>query len=188
MRLAEELGATSVKFNVLQPTARGKKLHENQKAVSVAELIKIGRYVERELASKTRLKLFFDYPQAFRSLNRIVGDDGCCACGIFGILGVLASGHCALCGIGEQVQELVFGEVGKGLLEELWRENVILKSLREGVPQRLEGVCGRCLMKQSCLGSCVAQNYYSSGSLWAPFWFCKEAEEAGLFPVSRLGR
>jgi radical SAM protein with 4Fe4S-binding SPASM domain len=104
-----------------------------------------------------------------------------------GILGVIASGHYALCGIGEQVPDLVFGEVGKDLLEEVWRENAILKALREGLPERLEGVCGRCLMKQRCLGSCVAQNYYSKGSLWAPYWFCEQAEEASLFPTSRLG-
>jgi hypothetical protein len=42
-------------------------------------------------------------------------------------------------------------------------------------------------MKTRCLGLCVAQNYYSKGSLWAPYWFCEQAEEAGLFPTSRLG-
>jgi len=34
---------------------------------------------------------------------------------------------------------------------------------------------------------CIAQNYYSKGSLWAPYWFCEQAEAAGLFPASRLG-
>jgi hypothetical protein len=33
---------------------------------------------------------------------------------------------------------------------------------------------------------CVAQNYYRSGDLFAPFRFCEHAEQAGLFPVSRL--
>ena len=83
--------------------------------------------------------------------------------------------------------ELVFGEVGKANLEEVWRENVILKALREGLPGRLEGICSRCLMKRRCLGSCIAQNFYSKGRLWAPYWFCEQAEEAGLFPPSRLG-
>jgi SynChlorMet cassette radical SAM/SPASM protein ScmF len=187
VRMAEELGAASVKFNVVQPTARGEKLHEALETLNIAELIELGRHVERELAPKSSLQIFFDYPQAFRALNRIASRDGCSACGIFGILGVIASGHYALCGIGEQVPDLVFGEVGKDLLEEVWRENPILKALRAGLPERLEGVCSRCLMKRRCLGSCVAQNYYSTGSLWAPFWFCKQAEEAGLFPASRLG-
>jgi SynChlorMet cassette radical SAM/SPASM protein ScmF len=172
-RMVDELGAASLKFNVVQPTARGEKLHADQETLNIAP--------------KTRLKLFFHYPHAFTALNRIASGDGCSACGIFGILGVIASGHYALCGIGEQVPELVFGEVGKDPLEEVWRENTILKALREGLPERLEGVCSRCLMKQRCKGSCVAQNYYRKGSLWASNWFCEQAEAAGLFPASRLG-
>ena len=102
-------------------------------------------------------------------------------------MGVIAGGHYALCGIGEQVPDLVFGEVGKDRLATVWREHAILKALREVLPERLEGICSRCLMKKRCMGSCVAQNYYSTGSLWAPNWFCEQAEEAGLFPASRLG-
>jgi SynChlorMet cassette radical SAM/SPASM protein ScmF len=186
VRMAEELGAASVKFNVVQPTARGEMLHDALETLNIAELIALGRHVELELAPKSGLRIYFDYPQAFRALNRIASGDGCGVCGIFGILGVIASGHYALCGIGEQVPDLVFGEVGRDRLEDVWREQPILKALREGLPERLDGVCSRCLMKRRCLGSCVAQNYYSSGSLWAPFWFCKQAEEAGLFPASRL--
>ena len=187
VRMAEELGAASVKFNVVQPTARGEELHKDRETLDIADLVALGRHVEQELAPRTTLKLFILYPQAFRALHRIASGDGCGVCGIFCILGVLASGHYALCGIGEQVPDLVFGEVGKDILEGVWRENAVLKALREGLPGRLEGICGRCLMKQRCLGSCVAQNYYSKGSLWAPNWFCEQAEEAGLFPASRLG-
>jgi SynChlorMet cassette radical SAM/SPASM protein ScmF len=187
VRMAEELSADSVKFNMVQPTARGEKLHENQETLTIADLIKLGRHVEEELAPKAKLKVIIDYPRAFRSLQGIARGDGCSACGIFGVLGVIAGGHYALCGIGEHVPDLVFGEVGRVLLEEVWRENAILKALREGLPERLEGVCGRCLMKRSCLGQCVAQNYYRRGSLLAPNWVCEQAEEAGLFPASRLG-
>jgi SynChlorMet cassette radical SAM/SPASM protein ScmF len=185
VRMVEELGAASLKFNVVQPTARGEKLHEAQETLNIADLIELGRHVEQELAPKAKLKIFFHYPQAFRALHSIASGDGCGNCGIFGILGVIASGHYALCGIGEQVPDLVFGAVGKDRLEVVWRENAILKALREGLPERLEGVCGSCLMKGRCLGSCIAQNYYSKGSLWAPYWFCEQAEETGLFPASR---
>jgi SynChlorMet cassette radical SAM/SPASM protein ScmF len=187
IQLAEEMGADSIKFNVIQPAARGEKLHQDQETLTVGELIELGRKVERQLAPVTRLKLFFDYPQAFRDLSRINNGNGCGVCGILGILGVMANGQYALCGIGEQVPDLVFGRIGKVPLAEIWGENSVLKSLREGLPGRLEGVCSRCLMRGRCLGSCVAQNYYHSGKLWNPFWFCQQAEEAGLFPASRLG-
>jgi SynChlorMet cassette radical SAM/SPASM protein ScmF len=187
VRMAEELGADSVKFNMVQPTARGKELHENQETLTITELIKLGRHVEEELAPKVKLKLIIDYPPAFRALQGIARENGCSVCGIFGVLGVIADGHYALCGIGEHVPELVFGEVGRDLLEKIWRENAILTALREGLPERLEGVCSRCLMKRICLGQCVAQNYYRKGRLFAPNWVCEQAEEAGLFPASRLG-
>lgn len=187
VRMAEDLGAATLKFNVVQPTARGEALHQAAETLSIGELIELGRYVENELEPTTKLQLFYHYPHAFKSLSRIAQGDGCSACGIFGILGVMASGHYALCGIGEQVPELVFGEVGQDRLEKIWLENTVLNALREGLPGRLEGVCGRCLMKSRCLGSCVAQNYYSKGNLWAPYWFCEQAEAAGLFPASRLG-
>ncbi|CAK0745077.1 SynChlorMet cassette radical SAM/SPASM protein ScmF [Gammaproteobacteria bacterium] len=187
LHMAEDLGAASVKFNIVQPTARGVKLHETQATMDIAELIELGRHVERDLAPKTKLGIFFDYPQAFRSLSYIASGDGCGVCGILGILGVIASGHYALCGIGEQVADMVFGEVGKDPLAEVWRKHPILQALQAGLPERLEGVCSRCLMKRRCLGACVAQNYYSTASLWAPFWLCKQADELGLFPASRLG-
>jgi SynChlorMet cassette radical SAM/SPASM protein ScmF len=188
VRMAEELGASSVKFNVVQPSGRGERFQEGTDGLEVAELIELGRQVEMELAPATGLKLFFDYPPAFRPLGRIARGDGCGVCGILGILGVIAGGHYALCGIGEQVPELVFGRVGADGLAEVWRKSEVLNELRAGLPGQLEGVCARCLMRRSCLGSCVAQNYYRSGRLWAPFWFCEEAERAGLFPASRLGR
>jgi SynChlorMet cassette radical SAM/SPASM protein ScmF len=187
VRMAEGLGAGSVKFNVVQPTGRGERFQEGTDGLGVAELVALGRWVERELAPATRLRLFFDYPLAFRALSRIASGDGCGVCGILGILGVIARGQYALCGIGEQVPGLAFGEVGVEPLGRVWGENEVLEELRDGLPGRLEGVCGECLMKYRCLGSCVAQNYYRSGRLWAPFWFCEEAEGAGLFPPSRLG-
>jgi SynChlorMet cassette radical SAM/SPASM protein ScmF len=185
--MAEELGASSVKFNIVQPTARGQRLHEKDEALSIAELIQLGRRVEMDLAPTTKMSLFFDYPLAFRPLSRLARGDGCDTCGILGILGVIPSGHYALCGIGEHVPELVFGRVGEDHLEAVWHEHQILKELREGMTSKLEGVCARCLMRHLCLGSCIAQNYYEAGSLWAPFWFCQQADAAGFFPESRLG-
>ena len=182
--LAESLGANSIKFNMVQPIARGVKLHASKDVPDIAELIEVGRHVEMQLAPQTPLRLLYSHPPAFQPLSRISRGGGG-ICGIFGIMGVLSTGRYALCGIGEQVSDLVFGTIGKDPLEKIWREHPVLNTLREGLPGRLEGICGRCLMRQRCLWSCVAQNYYSSGNLLAPFWFCRQADEAGLFPSSR---
>jgi SynChlorMet cassette radical SAM/SPASM protein ScmF len=184
--MAEEMGAGSVKFNLVQPTARGERVHQDPEKLTVRELIELGRYVEHELAPRTGMRVHYDFPQAFRSLSRIAGHNGSGLCGILGILGILADGTYALCGIGEQVPDLVFGRIGEDPLEKIWRENVVLNTLRQKLPEGLGGICSRCLMKGRCLGACVAQNYYSSGNLFDSFWFCRQAEEAGLFPASRL--
>ncbi len=161
-------------------------MKDGENGLGVAELIALGRRVEMELAPATDLRLFFDYPMAFRALSRIANGDGCGICGILGILGVIPSGQYALCGIGENVPELVFGVVGNDILKDIWESHPFLVDLRKGLPDRLEGVCARCLMKHRCLGSCMAQNYYSSGNFWAPFWFCERAQDTGMFPAARL--
>jgi SynChlorMet cassette radical SAM/SPASM protein ScmF len=184
IRLGEELGATSIKFNIIQPTARGEKLHEQDETLSISELIELGKKVEFILQPATKIYLHYDYPVTFQPLSRLSKRWG--ICGIKNILGVLANGKYALCGIGEQIPELIFGEAGKDSLATIWNEHPVLLKIREDIPLRLKGICSRCLLKSRCFGSCVAQNYYRNKDLTAPFWFCEMAEEAGLFPKSRL--
>ncbi len=102
-----------------------------------------------------------------------------------GILGVLATGHYALCGIGENVPELVFGQVGIDPLEQVWREHPLLSSLHAGLPGRLEGICSRCLMKGPLPGFLHRPELLPDRRSLGAFWFCEEAEKTGLFPASR---
>jgi SynChlorMet cassette radical SAM/SPASM protein ScmF len=188
VRLVESMGAGSVKFNIVQPTARGKKLHESDEALNIDELVDLGRWVEDTLSTKTNISIYHSHPMAFRPLGKMFGQngDGCSVCGVLGILGVLAEGSYALCGIGETVPDLVFGHGAIDSLEEVWNNTPLLLELREGLPNLIEGVCGDCLMKGLCLGSCIAQNYYRSESVWAPYWYCEEAHKRGLFPDTRI--
>jgi SynChlorMet cassette radical SAM/SPASM protein ScmF len=188
VRLAEGLGAGSVKFNIVQPTARGKKLYESGEALNIEELVELGRWVEDTLSTKTNMSIHHSHPMAFRPLGKMFGEngDGCSVCGVLGILGVLADGSYALCGIGETVPDLIFGHAATDRLEDIWNNNPLLLELREGLPERFEGICGDCLMKGLCLGSCIAQNYYRSKSIWAPYWYCEEARRRGLFPDTRM--
>jgi SynChlorMet cassette radical SAM/SPASM protein ScmF len=187
VRLAEELGAGSVKFNLVQPTARGEKMHEALESLAVDELVELGRWVENTLSKTTDIRLAYSHPMAFRPLGEMFGrkGDGCGVCGILGILGVLADGSYAMCGIGETVPDLVFGHAHRDSLQEVWNNTGIIDELRQGLPRKFEGICGDCLMQAKCLGSCIAQNYYRNKDLWAPFWYCEEARNKGLFPETR---
>jgi len=186
VRLAEDLGASSLKFNVLQPTERGLQMFERGETLGVEELLKAGSRVENELSRKTAMKLIFGHPMAFKRMSFLFDDNGGCGtCGIRGIIGVLADGSYALCGIGEHVRELVFGHSSTDRLEEVWKAAPLIRQIREGLPKKLEGACGDCMMKSWCMGKCIAQNYYSTKSLWAPYWYCEEAKKLGQFPQSR---
>ncbi len=134
VRLAESLGARSVKFNLMQPTARGEKMHRAGEALPTEELVRLGGWVEEHLSPLTPLKLIFHQPLAFRPLGRMFGEqgDGCARCGILGIIGVLANGSYALCGIGEVVPELIFGHVETTPLKDVWENHpFFLRSEKE---------------------------------------------------------
>lgn len=187
VRLAESLGASSVKFNILQPTERGEIMHDAGESLSVHELAELGEWVENTLATQTKLRLAYSHPMAFKPLSAMFGGNGGGGgrCRILNIIGVLSDGSYAMCGIGEAVPELVYGHAERDPLEEVWNHSPALLELREGLPDKLEGICGDCIMRKICLGSCVAQNYYRSRNLWAPFWYCEEASKTGAFPEGR---
>ncbi len=187
VKLAQELGAASVKFNLLQPTARGDQMHHSGETLDMEDLLKLGEWVENVLSREAPIRVQYHHPAAFRPLGRMFGDagDGCGACGILGILGVLADGSYALCGIGKTTPGLVFGHAGRDSLQDVWRNTSILREIREGLPLRLKGICGDCLLKELCKGACLAQNYYNSHDIWSPFWYCEAARAKGLFPRTR---
>jgi SynChlorMet cassette radical SAM/SPASM protein ScmF len=187
VRMAESIGASSVKFNVVQPTARGEKIHISGETVDIEELVRLGNWVENDLARRVKIPLYYSHPLAFRPLGYLFGEKGNCAvCAILSILGVLSDGRYALCGIGTTVPELIFGHAAEDSLSDVWQNAPVLQELREGLPRRFDGICGDCVMKGICLGGCIAQNYYRDRRLWAGYWFCEEAWAKGLFPESRI--
>ncbi len=187
IQLAESMGAGSVKFNIVQPTERGERMHRAGEILSIEELMELGELMENTLSKSTRLRLIYHHPHAFRPLGNMFGDgNDCGTCHILNILGVLPDGAYAMCGIGESIPELVYGDASTDSLEDVWNGSSVINELRDGIPERFEGICGDCLMKGICIGSCIAQNYYTSKSLWAPFWYCDEARKIGRFPDTRL--
>jgi SynChlorMet cassette radical SAM/SPASM protein ScmF len=186
IRLAENLGAGSVKFNLIQPTGRGEIMKEREQVLTIHQLVKTGKWVEDELQKRTSIDLFFSWPMGFYGIKRLYSMGSTGTCGIHTILGILPTGQLAMCGIGREIPELCYGKLGIDNLMDVWYNNLILNSLRKEIPEKLEGVCSNCIFKKQCLGSCIAENYHQSKHLQSAFWFCNEAREAGLFPSTRL--
>lgn len=185
--LAQELGAGAIRLSIPQQQ-NGAWIGDE---LRVEELIALGRRVERQMAFTTRIRLVFDQPPAFRGLHPQARIEGQGRCGVLNMLSVLPSGAYTLCGLSQPAAEggtpeLVFGQAGTDPLEQVWKQQPAILMLRSGMPEKLEGVCDRCAMKSACLGNCAVENYLRTGSFWSPHWFCEAAEQAGLFPASRL--
>jgi len=183
--LAEDLAAGSVELNILQPVLRGAALQNCGGMLSIAELLEINHKVNETWPEQFTVPINLDVPMAFRPLSKMINGQAGGACSILNILGVLPRGDYALCGVGQHISELAMGSVMETSLKEIWENHPVLGDLREGLPKRLQGVCAECLMRAACLGCCVAANYHLSKDLLAPYWFCEQAEQAGLFPGSR---
>jgi len=186
VHLAENLGAGSVKFNLVQPSGRGETMVKRNQVLDIQRLVALGKWIEKDLQRRVSIPLFYSWPIAFYSLRKLVEQDNCNGCGIFSILGILASGDLAMCGIGVEVKELIYGKIGIDRVADVWYNNPTLVSIRQDVPEKLEGVCENCFFRDKCLGNCVAENYHQARRLSAAYWFCQQAQEAGLFPVGRL--
>ena len=178
VRLAESLGAGSVKFNLIQPTGRGETLTKRGRVLDIEQLIELGRWVESDLQKRTNLSLHYSWPMAFHSLKRLARD-GRDSCGIFGILGLLASGHYAMCGIGVQIPELTYGRIGQDALAEVWCQNPMLANCARACRPDWKG-CVRSVYSRCSAWAVVWQRTITrSRQLTAAYWFCEQAEKEG---------
>jgi radical SAM protein with 4Fe4S-binding SPASM domain len=171
---------------LIQSSGRGEVLAKRGRTLDVQRLIELGKWVEGDLQKRTSISLHYSWPIAFFGLNHLLKNNTLEVCGIYNILGVLASGQLALCGIGVGVPELVYGQLGKDRVSEVWVNSPSLNKLRSDIKEHPDGICARCLLYHRCLGSCVAENYHLHKRIPAPFWFCQDAEAVGLFPQTRL--
>lgn len=182
--LAEKFGARSLKINVINEYDRSRKMAANGELLSVDEICNSFMDLE-SMKSSFPLKVIFDIPPVFKPIDSL-RDSRCMSCGVKNILGLLHDGRVSLCGIGEHMEQLNFGSVLNGELRHVWRENAFLNSLRRDIPQKLEGVCGRCMLRNYCLGKCVAHNFYEHGNIFGSDVFCQRAFDRGIFPQNRL--
>jgi SynChlorMet cassette radical SAM/SPASM protein ScmF len=182
---AARLGARSVKINPVNPIGRGGVLMDRGEVLSAEDLIALAEWVETELSARYDIETFFTIPSALKPITHLF-DGRNAQCHILNIIGILAGGDISICGIGKEEPRLVMGNIRTDDLARVWKESPVLKELREVVPRRMEGICGRCIMAGICLGSCRADAYVLSGSLAASHWMCAQAYEKGLFPQQRI--
>ncbi|MDD5698861.1 MAG: SynChlorMet cassette radical SAM/SPASM protein ScmF [Victivallaceae bacterium] len=182
VRLAESEKAGSVKFTFVTSSGRENDIAKDKnKTLTIEEIIETGKWIEKELIPSSEISIVYSHPMAFKTFKKAI-TKGSGSCGIFGVIGILGSGKYALCGIGQTILEMVFGDAGTDKLADIWNHNPLINEIREKLPRNLKGICADCIFRKKCLGSCIAMNYNHYRDLMAPNWFCQEAHSLGLFP------
>jgi SynChlorMet cassette radical SAM/SPASM protein ScmF len=186
IKLAVSLGAGSVKFNPVTPTGRGKTMVKDGKTLNYDEIINLVRYIRGELQDKYSIQLHISLPPALSTIREMLALKNTGGqCHVLSILGLLGSGEMALCGIGRNIPELCFGELGKDSLREVWISHPTLVKLRDDLNGDYPGICGDCIHSHRCQTECVAINYSLTGKLVAPYHLCEETAIRGKFPETR---
>jgi len=183
VKFAENLGCGSIKFNHVQQVGRGEHF-PNELVLGIVEIISLYNHIERVLKKENEIPIHFDIPIAFFSIKKLL-DDCLGRCTVRNILGLLAGGELSLCGMGVTKSELIYGQIKRDSLRDVWCNSPGLIQLRAQVPAEMEGICAQCIHRDLCLGTCVADNFRMTGRLNAPYHFCQIADDLGLFPESR---
>jgi SynChlorMet cassette radical SAM/SPASM protein ScmF len=184
MRLAHSLGVSFFEINPM--SGMGGSGNRPCKGLPVEELLELEHKIENELSRQfpgMRLDLYL--PPALKSISEI-GRHRCGSCRLLNICGILSDGDVSICGIGRKCKSLIIGNVREQGIAYLWENSPLFKQIREKVPFALEGVCGRCMFRYSCLGFCRAEVMNDFDGVTAPFPMCEEAYQKGLFPKSRI--
>lgn len=186
VRMAEELGAGSVKFNPVTNCGRGAEMNEKGETLDFEEVMALVRRVHGPLQGGSNIRLHIMVPPALLTVGELLRtQEFGGTCQVLHILGLLGSGEMALCGIGRNIPDLCFGKLGKDELREVWIHHPTLNQLRADLAGTFPGICGNCIHAERCLTHCVAQNYLERGQLVAPSPLCEEALARGSFPATR---
>ncbi|MCX6558541.1 MAG: radical SAM protein [Candidatus Aminicenantes bacterium] len=186
IRMAVGWGCGSVKFNHIQQSGRGEVFYSDN-GLTVKELILLFNKIEAKIKKKYPISIYFDIPQAFFPIKKLL-NDSMNRCAIKNILGILSGGEMALCGIGVTVPELVCGNIGTDHIKNVWINHKFFMELRDQIPSSFTGICGNCIFRDSCIGSCIANNYHQSGKLTSSYFFCEESNRLGIFPQNRINK
>jgi len=181
--LAKDLGCGSVKFNILQQIGRGDGFYAKD-GLSVKEVLTLYNELVKKSMNISNLLIHFDIPIAFKPIKEILHETNS-HCAIHNVLGILANGDYALCGIGTIEKKYVFGNACEHSIDTIWESNQILNEIRLKIPFKFEGICRDCIFCETCLGHCIISNHERDVKLTNPFPFCMEADLLGLFPYSR---
>ncbi len=185
INLAIELGAKSLKFNPITNAGRGKKMHQDGTALSYHQLQRLLERVNGDLHANSSIRLNLMAPLAMLSVDDLLSERWRGACNVANIMGILGTGHMAMCGIGRNVPALCYGQLGVDRVADVWANAPLLKEIRRKMVEPFPGICRGCIHAALCRTGCLAMNFMDTGELFAPSAWCEAAVADGSFRSTR---
>ena len=176
------LGIRVLRYLSLKPVGRGKNL-KNLLLDPVEEFKAINEIAQISKYYRGKMKVYANSPPALIPADTLESFDYSTGCPVsITLLEILPKGEVVPC--------TTFGDLGFTLgnirntnLSQIWNDSLLLKRIRKCInPDTLQGVCGRCKLRYSCIGYCRAGAYREYGKLDAPFGLCQKLYELNLFP------
>ncbi|QUH29759.1 nucleotidyltransferase family protein [Vallitalea guaymasensis] len=97
---------------------------------------------------------------------------------------LLPSGDLGLCAEANRTSDLIFGNLFHDDIVDVWKNSDTLKEIRTLIPDKLEGVCGNCLVKNICKGSCRTIALSSFGSINSANPICQKLYDENKFHLA----
>ncbi len=179
--------AAFLKINPIVRTGRAvKKNDEFLFSLTPEEMLEIkNRY---GAACGSELPMILMFPMGLSAARHILQSPGqelhCGNCPTLNLLSIMPNGDLGLCADAEMHEPLCFGNLFDQDLPAAWSSHPLLLALREVVPDQLEGVCGKCMAKKMCRGSCRAAAISEGGKLSSPHPICRWLYENKKFPLA----
>lgn len=176
--LLEAYRVSSVKLNVVTPSARGQAVFSEQR-----EYVSVIDEVARVVSSYRQRywgRIFTNLPMALSDYAAPPS-----ACDYKNTIAVLPDGSLSLCGVGMTNPELSFGDI-RADLKRIWSDAQVLKLVRKIGPSTVEGVCSECIFGPICANACPAVVYSVYGTFFKSNPWCQAFRDAGAFPKKFL--
>jgi radical SAM protein with 4Fe4S-binding SPASM domain len=184
--LAEYLSATSVYFRFLSDWGRAKE-NDMGSQMEIPLYIKAIRDISA-LSRKKRdtLSIYLGSPPGIVPDTILVNIEKLCYGCDFPVIGVLPDGGISFCGLASYYTMMVLGNFRREKIRSIWERNDIVQRLENFDSDDLEGVCGMCIFRHQCRGSCRIDAYALSKSFLGPYPLCDRFYREGKFPKSHL--
>ncbi len=188
-KLTLGLGGRNLKINICIPMGRAKELEEQGELLTPYECIELAEAIaelEKSYPEKIAMSIPWALPASFENKPFRIARS---VCQYKNLLSILPYGEISLCGLGRTHPEVVFGNVRKDGIKDLWMKGMgCLKALRKLTPSHFRGVCNKCMFRKYCANLCPALVYEAYGTFEASYPLCEDLYRCGLFPTKYLVR